>query len=122
ACLELNHEEGSARKYILVQLPEQLDEAKNEQKAAYKYCIDKGFPANIAEVCKARIRIAGAEIKNEHPNTGLDIGFKVFRLSNSNIQAWNPDRTDLEETLLSHQDHLIDGRSELDVLYELLLK
>ena len=37
-------------------------------------------------------------------------------------QAWNPDRTDLEDTLLSHEEHLIKGRSEQDVLYELLLK
>jgi adenine-specific DNA-methyltransferase len=50
ACLELNHEEGSSRRYVLVQLPEQLDETKKEQKAAYKYCVDNGVPANIAEV------------------------------------------------------------------------
>jgi adenine-specific DNA-methyltransferase len=74
------------------------------------------------KVCKARVKNAGSEIKREHPSASLDAGFRVFKLSNSNIQAWNPDRTDLEESLLSHQDHLLDGRSEDDVLYELLLK
>ncbi|KPW65736.1 Site-specific DNA-methyltransferase [Pseudomonas syringae pv. broussonetiae] len=45
-----------------------------------------------------------------------------LKFSNSNIRVWNPDRTDLEQTLLSHQEHLIEGRTEQDVLYELLIK
>jgi len=49
-------------------------------------------------------------------------GFKTFKLTGSNIQAWNPDRADLEESLLSHEEHLVEGRTEQDVLYELLLK
>lgn len=122
ACFELNHEEESSRKFILVQLPEQLDGTKKEQKAAYNYCIANVIPPNIAELCKARVKNAGEEIKNEHPNTNLDVGFKVFKLSNSNIQTWNPDRTDLAKSLISHEEHLVEGRSELDILYELLLK
>lgn len=122
ACLELNHEEQSSRKYILVQLPEQLDGSKKEQKAAYNYCIKHGVPANIAEISKARVKGAGEAIKEKNPNTNLDTGLKVFKLSNSNIKAWSPDRIDLEESLLSHQEHIVEGRSEQDVLYELLLK
>ena len=49
-------------------------------------------------------------------------GFKYFELSGSNIKAWSPDITDLEESLLFNEDHLIDGRTEQDILYELLLK
>ena len=52
----------------------------------------------------------------------MDLGFKVFGLSNSNIHSWNPDQTDLEKSLLLHENHLIEGRTEQDVLYELLLK
>ncbi|MCU7839417.1 MAG: site-specific DNA-methyltransferase [Candidatus Thiodiazotropha sp. (ex Troendleina suluensis)] len=122
ACMELNHEDDSARKFILVQLPELLDESKKEQKSAFKYCKDNGVPTNIAEVCKARVKHAGEKMMEEYPSSNIDTGFRVFKLSNSNIQAWNPDRTDLEESLLSHEEHLIEGRTEQDVLYELLLK
>ena len=65
---------------------------------------------------------SGKKITEEGEGKLIDIGFKVFRLNMSNIQAWNPDRTDLEESLLTHEEHLIDGRSEEDILYELLLK
>ena len=50
------------------------------------------------------------------------MGFRVFTLDASNIRAWNPKPDDLEATLFDHQDHLLEGRSESDVLYELLLK
>jgi adenine-specific DNA-methyltransferase len=56
------------------------------------------------------------------PTSEADLGFKVFKLDSSNIQAWNPDRGDLDQTLLDHQAHLVEGRSEQDILYELLLK
>jgi len=51
-----------------------------------------------------------------------DLGFRVFKLDSSNIRAWEPDRDDLERTLADHMEHLKPGRSEADVLYELLLK
>ncbi len=122
ACLEINLEEVSSRRFILVQLPERLYLDKKEQKSAFNFCVANNVPANIAEICKARVRVAGERMLLDNPKATLDKGFKVFKLTNSNIQKWNPDRTDLEESLLSHQEHLLEGRSDQDVLYELLLK
>jgi adenine-specific DNA-methyltransferase len=51
-----------------------------------------------------------------------DLGFRVFKLDTSNINAWEPDRDQLEQTLLDHEVHLRPDRRESDVLYELLLK
>jgi len=51
-----------------------------------------------------------------------DLGFRVFKLDSSNIRAWNPDPADLKQTLFAHQDHLVEGRTESDILFELLLK
>ncbi len=51
-----------------------------------------------------------------------DLGFRVFKLDQSNIRAWEPDATDLENSLLKNAEHLVPGRKEQDVLYELLLK
>lgn len=53
---------------------------------------------------------------------GGDVGFRAFKLDSSNIRAWNPRPDDLTGTLLDHAEHLAPGRSEQDVLYELLLK
>jgi adenine-specific DNA-methyltransferase len=111
ACMLQNIEEDTSIRHISVQLPEHLDGSKNEQKAA-----------NIAEVGKERIRRAAKEIKIENPDFKGDLGFKVFKLDSSNIRAWDPDASDLEQTLLDHANHLVEGRSEQDVLYELLLK
>ena len=51
-----------------------------------------------------------------------DLGFRVFKLDTSNVRAWEPDREDLEATLLDNIEHINPGRSEDDILYELLLK
>lgn len=50
------------------------------------------------------------------------MGFRVFKLDSSNIRAWEPDRDDLPKSLLDAAEHIKDGRSEQDILYELLLK
>ncbi len=51
-----------------------------------------------------------------------DLGFRVFKLASSNIQAWSPDRQNLAETLEASVAHLKTDRTESDILFELLLK
>ena len=51
-----------------------------------------------------------------------DVGYSVFRLDTSNIEAWEVDRQSLPQTLENAVQHLKPGRSEADILYELLLK
>jgi len=79
-------------------------------------------PCVVSELTKERLRRAAAKIKTDNPLFTGDTGFRVFKLDHSNIRAWNPNPADLEATLFDHQDHLLEGRSEADVLYELLLK
>ena len=119
ACLNLNLEDAKARRFIMVQLPELLSEDVKEQKAAYKYCIANGLAPNIAEISKARIKEV---IKNIDSEASIDKGMKVFKLASSNIKVWNPNVLDLEDSLDLNQNHILDGRTEFDVLYELLLK
>jgi len=113
AVMKQNAEDNGNRRFISIQLPEPLDEKSDAAKAGYE---------TIADISKGRIGRAGIKIKEDHPESGCDLGFKVFKLSNSNITVWNPDRANIEESLLSHEEHLIEGRTEQDVLYELLLK
>ena len=51
-----------------------------------------------------------------------DTGFRALKLASSNIRAWEPNAADLENSLLKNAEHVVHGRNELDVLYELLLK
>lgn len=122
ALMEQNAKDAGNRRYILVQIPEQLDPTADNQKEAAAYCDKIGRPHTVAELTKERLRGAGAKVKTDNPMSSGDTGFRVFKLDNSNIRAWNPTPTDLAADLLAHEDHLIEGRSEYDILYELLLK
>ena len=125
AVMQLNAEDGGNRKFIMVQLPEPCAEGTEAAKAGYK---------NICEIGKERIRRAGEKIKAEveEQNAQLkigeesrkvpDIGFKVFKLDSSNLKQWQPDYDDLEATLFDSIGNYVDGRSELDVVYEIMLK
>ena len=125
AVMQLNAEDGSNRKFIMVQLPEPCADGAEAAKAGYK---------NICEIGKERIRRAGEKIKAEieeqnaqlkigvEPKKVPDIGFKVFKLDSSNLKQWQPDYDDLETSLFDSISNYVEGRSELDVVYEIMLK
>ena len=115
AVMQLNAEDGGNRQFIMVQLPELTDEKSEAFKAGYK---------NICEIGKERIRRAGAKIKAEHPE--VDTGFKVLKLDTSNLVKWDDTPTDSEEDLFKRMDSVVkslkNDRSELDVVFEVMLK
>lgn len=125
AVMQLNAEDGGDRRFIMVQLPEVCGEKTEAYKAGYK---------NICEIGKERIRRAGDKIKaqieeenaqlkiDDEPKKVPDIGFRVFKLDSSNLKKWHPDYDDLEKTLLDSIENYVEGRSELDVVYEIILK
>ena len=122
AVMAQNAADGGNRRFVLVQLPEVVSAENKEQKVAANFCADQGFALNIAELTKERVRRAAKKIKGETPLFKGDNGFRVFKLAPSNIRAWEPDTADLENSLLKNAEHLVQGRKEQDVLYELLLK
>ena len=117
-----NVSSGASRRYILVQLPEPLDPNVTRQRSAANYCDEIGKPRHMAELTKERLRRAAKEVKGGNPTFAGDLGFRVFRLDTSNIHGWDPNSDDLDGALLAGRDHIKTGRSELDILYELLLK
>jgi len=122
AVMAHNTSDSSQRRYVLVQLPEPLDTDNKEQKTAAEFCDKLGKPRTIAELTKERLRRAANKIKDENPLFKGDLGFRVFKLDSSNIRAWEPDRDDLPKTLEESAEHLKTGRTEADILFELLLK
>ena len=113
AVLSQNEADEGNRKYILVQLPEKCNEASNAFKMGYDH---------IADIGKERLRRAASKIKEEHPDYEGDLGFKVFKLDSSNIEAWDSNIENLEDNVLKAANVLKDDRSELDIVYELFLK
>ena len=122
AVMQQNAIDQQNRRYILVQLPESLDRGDKAQGASAEMCDKLGKPLNIGELTKERLRRSGDEIRNENPMYAGDLGFRVFKLDTSNIRAWEPDRENLDQTLLDSIDHIKPDRSQDDILYELLLK
>lgn len=117
-----NSIDSAKRKYILVQLPELLDKTDSNSRNAWEYCEKERKPRNIAELTKERLRRVAKKVKKENPLFSGDLGFRVFKLDSSNINAWDPDRENLDQALLDSMEHVKPDRSEDDVLYELLLK
>lgn len=115
AVMQLNAEDGGNRKFIMVQLPELCDEKSEAYKAGYK---------TICDIGEERIRRAGAKIKEENPLTTLNIdtGFKVFRLDSTNIVPWNNAEKLDEMRLYDYAKTIKDGRDDLSVAYEIMLK
>ena len=117
AVYEASSGKDSAPRFMLVQLPEPVSSDNQNGKNALSVGCN-----TIADIGKERLRRAGKKVRENQPLFDGDVGFRVFKLDTSNIRAWNPDPDDLEGTLQEHTEHLAAGRSESDVLYELLLK
>lgn len=131
AVMQMNSEDGENRKFIMVQLPEPCSKDSEALKANF---------VNLCEIGKERIRRAGEKIKAELKEKNnsqtsifdvenyvadpekLDIGFKVFKLDSSNLKKWSPDNPNIESSLEDMVNNYIPGRSELDVVYEIMLK
>ncbi len=108
ALLEMNKKDNGDRRYILVQIAEEINRSSEF--------------ASIADVTKERLRRAGDTIQAEAGESTIDVGFRVFKLDSSNVKTWEPDPNDLHQSLREHVDNIKPGRSEQDILYEVLLK
>ena len=133
AVMQLNAEDGGHRKSIMVQLPEDLDEAigrasdaktKDSIKKAIKFLDSIGKVHTICEIGKERIRRAGDKIKSESPmaTQDLDIGFRVLKLDDTNMKDvyYAPDDYD-QGMLAGLESNIKDDRTDLDLLFGCLI-
>ena len=130
AVFRINNEDGGARSFVAVQLPEHLPTALEKATDAAKPALRNALtllkelhkPPLLSELTKERLRRAGAKIKADNPDYQGDTGFRVFKLDESNHAIWDPNRDDLAASVNAFTDPIKPGRSDEDVLYELLLK
>lgn len=109
AVLEENIEDGCNRRFILVQLPEPTDSDRY---------------LSIMDIAKTRVR---SIIDANASETEVDLGFRFFKLSSSNFKIWDANAEPGNSNKLAYQlklfaDNIQTGRSEQDLLYEILLK
>ena len=131
AVMQMNIDDGGHRKYIMVQLPENLDKAivrasdtktKESIKKTISFLDEIGKPHTICEIGKERIRRAGDKIKSEHPDAKLDTGFRVFRVDESNMEDVYYHPEELTQTMLGGMvSNIKPDRTDLDLLYACLL-
>lgn len=126
AVFEANLLDSGRRRYVLVQIPEEIDFEKKDQKIATKFCDDIAKPRNIAEISKERIRRAGKKIKAENADkegiAQLDIGFRVLKIDSSNIKDvyYTPDAVQ-QDHLFDQVDNIREDRTAEDLLFQVLL-
>ena len=115
AVMQLNAEDGGKRKFIMVQLPEPCDKKSSVVGGGYK---------PICEIGKARIRRAGEKIRQEHPEAkGLDVGFRVLKLADSNMKDVFYAPEDYDQSILAKlESNIKEDRSALDLLFGCLLE
>lgn len=119
AVMELNLQDGGARRFILVQLPEAVEEGTEAFDAGYR---------TISEIGRDRIRRfingvhdGGSDLVSE--NEKATLAFSAFRLAPSNFGIWHgQSEMNLEEQLEFHADHIDEKSTSDDILYELLIK
>ncbi|HHF9307308.1 TPA: site-specific DNA-methyltransferase [Escherichia coli] len=107
ATLNKNIADSGSRRYIAVQLPEKIDDEKYH---------------TISELTKERLRRAGKKVREDNPEWKGDVGFRVFKLDTSNIRPWEATAETLSEQLDAYVSPILEGRSEEDLLTELMLK
>ena len=116
AVMELNAEDSSShRKYVLVQIPELLEDNPGAEAIGLH---------TIADVGKERIRRAGKKIKEDSPLTtqDLDIGFRVLKCDTSNMKEVYYNPAEYEVNMFSQlEDNIKEDRTPEDLLFQVML-
>jgi adenine-specific DNA-methyltransferase len=119
--LEQNNLDGGDRHFVLVQLPEPTGH--------------DDYPT-IVDITKERVRRVIKKLDTEavftdgelikEDLTKQDLGFRVFKLADSNFKPWDAEISHESGALVQQLelfiDHLKEGRSNQDLLFEILLK
>lgn len=111
ATMRLNAADAGTRRYILVQLPEELGEKSEAYKDGYR---------KLTEIGEKRIQLAGEAIAKEHPEVTFDCGVRVYSVANSNLVRWNAKSSVFSIDFL--EENFVTGRSSEDILTEVILK
>lgn len=111
AVMRQNSKDNGNRKFIMIQLPEELEEKSEAYKKGYR---------TICDIGKKRIIEAGKELKEKHPD--LDTGFRVLKIDSSNMEDVYYQPKDVVKSLLDMMtDNIKTDRTPEDLLFQVML-
>ncbi len=114
--MELNAEDGGNRQFIMVQIPEKVDEKSEAYKAGFR---------TIAEIGRERIIRAAKKIKDDFKDkeyiNSLDFGFRYFKVDSSNFKDAKEIGEIIQKNLFETVDNIKPDRDDLDLLFEVIL-
>ena len=124
AVMEANADDGHHRQFIMIQLPERLDENSEAFKAGYE---------TICQIGEERIRLAGKKIREEQmskqtdlfnvKSQKLDAGFRVLKLDSSNMKDVYYKPSDVTNDLFARtEDNIKEDRTDEDLLFQVMLE
>lgn len=113
AVMRLNAKSNTQRRYLLIQLPEEIKKSD----VAYK---EFGF-TNITQLAQARLTKTIEDLRLEEIQGS---GFKSFKLTASNFKIWdsNIDVSELKEQLPMFSNNLTEESTTQSLLFEIILK
>jgi adenine-specific DNA-methyltransferase len=102
----------------MVQLPEKLKKDVE---------VDGKSLKSIFDLMRHRVFKVVEQLESSTQNHEATLGFRTFRLAQSNFSVWDAsevegDQRKLEQQLFAQVEHVLPGRSNQDVLVELALK
>ena len=131
AVMRANAQDGGSRKFIMVQLAEDLDEnykiASEKERVviqnALELCEEKKLKHTICSVAQERISRAAVSLAEEYPDAQFDNGFRVLKLDDSNMKEVYYSAGDYSQEMLSKlESNIKSDRSDLDLLFGCLLE
>ena len=109
AVMRLNEEDGGSRKFIMVQVDQELDNPSKTFKT-------------ICDIGRERIRQSGQKIKKNNSLSETDIGFRVLKLDSSNMKDVYYRPIDTKQTTIEmFADNIKSDREPEDLLFQVML-
>jgi adenine-specific DNA-methyltransferase len=136
AVIEMNQEEKTNRKFILIQFPELISKSEEAYLAGYKKISDITIERNkivIEKIIEEKKAKTPDLFSDEHKDEALNgLGFKVFKLAKSNFPrvefAPDPEKTDeenlelLKKYISEKEAQLVNAFNRDELITEILLK
>lgn len=124
ATMEISRRDGSNRRFISVQYPEEIGQDSKDAKEAFQFCTQVGLKPLISEISKERTRRAGVAVRSKDgaQDWNRDVGFRVLKIDTSNMADvyYAPDA--LEKAKLDlFVDNIKADRTSEDLLFQVML-
>ncbi len=124
ATMEISRRDGSNRRFISVQYPEEIGQDSKDAKEAFQFCMQVGLKPLISEISKERTRRAGVALRSKEgaQEWNRDVGFRVLKIDTSNMADvyYAPDAL-AKENLGLFVDNIKPDRTPEDLLFQVML-